>query len=102
MNRFITSWMIIIFLPDIFERVVFIKLFHLEIDSILPLRIPVRFVDLNGVIIITWYLETILIFRSSSEKPYEFIKQLRRNDSHGETPDEPSMPIIVRYDVERF
>ena len=34
-----------------------------------------------------------------SEKPYEFIKQLRRNDSHGETPDEPSMPIIEPGDL---
>ena len=34
-----------------------------------------------------------------SEKPYEFIKQLRRNDSHGETPDEPSMPIIEPTDL---
>ena len=33
------------------------------------------------------------------EKPYEFIKQLRRNISGGETPDEPSMPIIEPADL---
>ena len=34
-----------------------------------------------------------------SEKPYEFIKQLHRNISDGETPDEPSMPIIEPADL---